>query len=101
MVPCQQAHQTSRPIELCAASRRFFMGSIVAAVPFFASSPPVMAKDELFKANPLTNGVLEQVSQWAVTVADQSVLKGNRKLNTKPSHRYLNHVDSNMGSVVG
>jgi hypothetical protein len=60
-----------------------------------------MAKDELFKANPLTNGVLEQVSQWAVTMADQSMLKGNRKLNTKPSHRYLNHVDSNMGSVVG
>jgi hypothetical protein len=53
------------------------MGSIVAAVPFLASSSPAMAKDELFKANPLTNGVLEQVSQWAVmSVVGQAVKLG-------------------------
>jgi hypothetical protein len=75
LVPWQQPHQT--PIELCAISRRSVMGSIVAAVPFLASSSPAMAKDELFKANPLTNGVLEQVSQWAVvSVVGQAVKLG-------------------------
>jgi hypothetical protein len=42
-------------------SRRALLTSIMAASPVLMLSQQAQAKDELFKGNPLTNSVLEQV----------------------------------------
>ena len=42
-------------------SRRALLTGMTAAVPAFLVSQQAQAKDEIFKANPLTNSVLEQV----------------------------------------
>lgn len=47
-----------------ANSRRALLAGMTAAAPVFLLSPQAQAKDEIFKANPLTNGVLEQVRSF-------------------------------------
>ena len=42
-------------------SRRSLLAGMTAAAPAFLLSPQAQAKDEIFKPNPLTNPVLEQV----------------------------------------
>lgn len=43
------------------SSRRALLAGIMAASPVLLLSQQAQAKDELFKGNPLTNSVLEQV----------------------------------------
>lgn len=49
-------------------SRRALIAGATAAAPALLLSQQALAKDEVFKANPLTNGVLEQVSEVVVSL---------------------------------
>jgi len=51
------------------SSRRRLL-SALCSISFLTSSTPVSAKDELFKPNPLTNPVLEQLRIWEQAEAD-------------------------------
>lgn len=69
-------------------SRRALLTGMTAAVPAFLISQQAQAKDEIFKANPLTNSVLEQVRFvplcWRVAAPSDSVFQQAWTLLNRP-----------------
>lgn len=55
--------------EITAFDRRAFLGTALVASSLFVTSP-ANARDGLFRPNPLTNGVLEQIRIWEQDEAD-------------------------------
>ena len=61
--------------------RRSFVGGIVGGLSVLVSIPPsAFARDELFRSNPLTNPVLEQIRIWEQAEADQIKYKGELEM---------------------
>jgi hypothetical protein len=61
-------------------SRRSLLAGMTAAAPAFLLSPQAQAKDEIFKPNPLTNPVLEQIRIWEQAEADAIKYNGELEM---------------------
>lgn len=72
LLGAEPSGQESSTNEVTTGGRRAAISTLLAAAAILpALTPsPAMAKDEIFKANPLTNGVLEQIRIWDQDFSD-------------------------------